>query len=185
MFLGTIESLQAQLISADYSPNCRTNRPRLLEFLMSPQRCNSKSYDYQVASSSSSTAASVTLALTGCERLPPERTQRTVSTAPGAALECPRVAFGGAHTCTELSKPGRHCWFRAHRCLWLQNQLLGLWGGVGFHRGDNPTALEQHTKGTFQDAHKKGTKGLWDHHKVQDQREMFMQLLPSPHFTLG
>lgn len=111
MFLGTIESSQAQLVSADYSPNCRTNRPRLLEFLMSPQRCNIKSYDYRVASAPTFVLHSGLSdpALTGCERLPPERMQRGVSPAPGGCGVC-----GGAHV-AKLSKPGRHCWIAAHR----------------------------------------------------------------------
>lgn len=141
MFLGTIESSQAQLVSADYSPNCRTNRPRLLEFLMSPQRCNNKSYDYQVASAPTFVLHGRLrdLALTGCERLPPERMQRGVSTASGAC--------GG--TLVELSKPGRHCWVGIHRVC-----------GEGVTcRGDNPPAPKQHAKGTQQDKQKKGHQG--------------------------
>lgn len=144
LFLGTIESSQAQLVSADYSPNCRTNRPRLLEFLMSPQRCNIKSYDYQVAS-----APTFVLhgrlsdsALTGCERLPPERMQRGVSTAPGACGAC-----GG--TLAELSKPGRHCWIG----------VQSVCGEGVTCRGDNPLASKQHAKETQQDKQKKGRQG--------------------------
>lgn len=47
-----------------------------------------------------------------------------------------------------------------------------LWGGVGFHRGDNPTVPEQNAKGTCQDAQRKDTKGLWDQQKVKDLREI-------------
>lgn len=149
MFLGTIESSQAQLVSADYSPNCRTNRPRLLEFLMSPQRCNIKSYDYQVASAPTFVlhGSLGDSALTGCERLPPERMQRGVSTAPGA-----RGAWGGAHV-VELSRPG---WVEAHR-VWLQNQVTGLWGGADLQRGQ-PSCPKAVCKGDMTNR-KKGHQG--------------------------
>lgn len=94
------------------------------------------------------------------------------------------TAFGGAHACTELSKPGRHRWFRARSHLWLQNQVTGLWGGVGFRRGDNPAASEQNAKGTCQDTQEKDITGLWDQQRVKDLRETCLRNCSPPPASL-
>ena len=83
-------------------------------------------------------------------------------------------AAGGAHACTELSKPGRHRWLGARRRLGLQNPVTGLWGGVGFCRGDDAAALERNAKGTRQDAQREDTKGFWDQQRVKDTRDMII-----------
>lgn len=63
---------------------------------------------------------------------------------------------------------------------------MGLLGRVGFCRGDNPTALEQNTKGGMPGHTEKGCKGaLGSAEGKGPEGNMFMQLLSSTHFALG
>lgn len=129
----------------------------------------------------------MTPALTGCERLPPERMQREVSTAPGAVPGCPRLPTGllmgytlvlssqsqAGTTGSELTGT-RGCRTRSRGC------------GEGLVGGTTLLPQSRMRKGQLGRTEKKIHQGaLGSAGGKEPEGTVFMQLPSSTHLALG